>query len=177
MMSLFTLRNASLAIVTSFVMVGNSLGSIANAATANHPSSRSTATISRTGIQIAQTNRATNQVFNQLRRIRNTFTSRGFRSTHDPFIGNLGQGGDETITINLRQGISYAIVGVCDNDCRDLDLEVYDGNGNRLAVDSKADSMPVVSVSPRWNARFTIRAIMPSCSNEPCRYGIEVFGK
>jgi hypothetical protein len=180
-MSLHTLRHVSLAIAASAILLGDSLGQLAPAVAAsdraNVSTTVSTAKLGQTGIQIAQTDRATNQIYAQLRRIRDGMVSRGFRTTHDLFLGNLGRGGDENITFNLRAGTTYTIVGVCDNDCRDLDLELYDGNGNRLAVDRKQDSIPVVSVSPRWNARFTVKAIMPSCANEPCRYGIEAFGK
>ncbi len=176
-MSLHTLCNISMAIVASVIMFGDPLGQTAKAATANNRADISAAKIVKTGIQIAQADRSTNQVLNQLRLLRDNMVPKGFRSTHNPFIGNLGRGGDENITLNLRQGTTYTIVGVCDSDCRDLDLELFDGNGNRLASDRKVNSIPFVSVSPRWNARFTVKAIMPSCSNEPCRYGIEVFGK
>jgi hypothetical protein len=173
-MSLHTLRNVSMAIVASLMMFSDSLGQVANAATATDRAAVSTG---KTSLQIAQTDSATNQVLSQLRRVRNGMVSQGFRGTHEPFIGNLGRGGDENITLNLRQGTTYLIAGVCDNDCGDLDLELYDGNGNRLAVDRKADSIPIVSVTPRWNARFTVKAIMPRCANEPCRFGIETFGR
>ena len=180
-MSLHTLRNVSLAIVASVMMFGDSLKQPTSAAAASHranvTTNVSTAKLGQTGIQIAQADRATNQVYAQLRAIRDRIVPQGFRTTHDLFLGNLGRGGDENIMFNFRKGTTYTIVGVCDNDCRDLDLELYDGNGNRLASDLKANSVPFISVSPSWNARFTVKAIMPSCNNEPCRYGIEVFGR
>ncbi|WP_228051835.1 hypothetical protein [Sphaerospermopsis aphanizomenoides] len=131
----------------------------------------------QTYAQIAQVDPYTSQIRDQLIRAALAAGFSGYTLTHDPFIGNLGRGGYDDITINLRSGVSYAIVGVCDSDCRDIDLKLYDDNGNLIVSDTENDDTPFVWVTPRWNARFTIRVIMPSCSNAPCRYGIGAFGK
>jgi hypothetical protein len=127
--------------------------------------------------QVAQTDRWTNQVRSQLLSLALAAGFDGNSLTHEPFIGDLGNGGEADITLNVRSGVSYAIVGVCDNDCRDMDLKLYDDNGNLISSDTQRDDTPLVRVTPRWNARFTIRVIMANCSNAPCRYGIGFFGK
>jgi hypothetical protein len=101
----------------------------------------------------------------------------GYQLTHDPFIDELGSGREDDISITLDRGTSYAIVGVCDEDCNDIDLALYDDNGRLVASDVQKDDIPFIKVEPRWNARFTIRVLMPSCGNSPCRYGIGVMGK
>jgi hypothetical protein len=101
----------------------------------------------------------------------------GYQLTHDPFIDELGSGREDDISITLDRGTSYAIVGVCDEDCNDIDLALYDDNGRLVASDVQKDDIPFIEVEPRWNARFTIRVLMPSCGNSPCRYGIGVMGK
>ena len=127
--------------------------------------------------QVAQTDRWTNQVRAQLIQVAVAAGFSGNSLTHQPFIGDLGNGGENDITFNVTAGVSYAIVGVCDNDCRDIDLKLYDDNGNLISSDTQRDSTPIIRVTPRWNARFTIRVIMGNCSNSPCRYGIGFFGK
>jgi hypothetical protein len=127
--------------------------------------------------QVAQTDPWTSQVRNQLVQAARSAGGGGLRLTHDPFIGDLGRGGEDDITLNLRRGVNYVIVGVCDDDCRDIDLGLYDDNGNLVSSDIQRDDFPVIKVRPRWNARFTIRVIMANCSNAPCRYGIGAFGK
>jgi hypothetical protein len=101
----------------------------------------------------------------------------GYELTHDPFIDDLGNGGEDDITINLDRGTSYAIIGVCDEDCNDLDLAVYDANGRLVASDIEKDDIPFIAIQPRWSARFIIKVLMPSCGNSPCRYGIGVLGQ
>lgn len=132
---------------------------------------------SETHTRIAQNDRWTNQVRSQLIQASIAIGLVNYRMTHNPFIGDLGRRGQDDITLNLKRGTSYAIVGVCDNDCRDIDLALYDDNGNLVASDTRNDYTPVVRITPRWNAQFTIRVIMVSCSNAPCRYGIGAFGQ
>lgn len=67
----------------------------------------------------------------------------GFRLTHDPFVDRLGNGGNDDITLNLRKGTSYVIVGVCDDDCKDMDLKLYDDNGRLVDSDTAADDTPI----------------------------------
>ncbi|NJK61098.1 MAG: hypothetical protein HC918_13870, partial [Oscillatoriales cyanobacterium SM2_1_8] len=99
----------------------------------------------------------------------------GNRATHDPFIDELGNGGEDNISLNLQEGIEYLIVGVCDEDCSDLDLVLRDDNGNIVSSDTKDDDIPIVRITPRWNARFKVQVTMASCTNAPCRYGIGVL--
>jgi hypothetical protein len=128
-------------------------------------------------IQVAQTDRWTNQVRRQWLDAAQATGLRGYQMTHNPFIGQLGRRGETDITLNVRSGVSYTLIGVCDADCRDIDLKLYDDNGNLISSDTDRDDKPVIQFTPRWNARFTIRVIMASCSNAPCRFGIGSFGK
>jgi hypothetical protein len=119
----------------------------------------------------------TRQVANQLIRAAEATGYRGYTLTHNPFIDALGRGGQDDITLSLSQGVSYAIIGVCDDDCRDIDLQLYDDNGNLVASDVERDDLPILKIVPRWSARFTIRVSMSRCANSPCRYGIGAFGR
>lgn len=169
MRNLFNSPVISSRLMLSIMFLSSSICFTSNAA-------RAEISAPRTGIQIAQSDRYTRQVRNQLIRASRAAGQGGLRLTHDPFVGDLGRGGDDYITINLKKGVSYAILGVCDEDCNDIDIELYDDNGNLIASDTEADDRPLVRVSPRWNARFRIKVLMPGCSNAPCRYGIGAFG-
>jgi hypothetical protein len=100
-------------------------------------------------VQIAQSDRWAEQVRRQLIKIAPALGLSGYSLTHNPFIGSLGRGGQEDVTLTMRSGVTYAIVGVCDNDCQDLDLILYDDNGNRVASDVQRDDTPVVKVTPK----------------------------
>jgi hypothetical protein len=126
---------------------------------------------------IAHADRFTDQVEVQLLLILRSAGLAGYRPTHEPFISDIGNGGYDDIAVNLQKGKSYVISGLCDQDCGDLDLEIYDVNGNLINSDVEMDDYPILLVQPRQNTRFTIRTHMAQCSNAPCRYGIGVFGK
>jgi hypothetical protein len=68
-------------------------------------------------------------------------------------------------------------VGVCDNDCSDLDLVLYDADGDQVDSDVQTDDVPIVQVTPRETMRYRVKVLMPTCKTNPCWYGIGVYGK
>jgi len=102
---------------------------------------------------------------------------RGFSSTHSRHNGSLNVNQTETVTLDLNAGTSYMVIGLCDQDCSDIDLWISDENGYEIDSDTLEDDVPIVEVTPRRNARFSIRAKMITCNVEPCFYGIGVYGK
>ena len=101
----------------------------------------------------------------------------GYTRTHKPFIDKLADNHSDNITINLRAGTSYGIVGVCDRDCRDLDIALYDRAGNRIASDFKNDDTPFIRINPNRSGAYRIRVIMANCKTNPCYYGVGAFGR
>jgi len=114
-----------------------------------------------------------NRLLNQAARIA---TDNGLRRTHEPYIGSLRTGAQSSHTLQLNAGTSYQLIGVCDNDCSDFDLRLFDPRGREVASDVLTDDTPVVSWTPRFTGTYTVRAIMTTCSDQPCRYGIGVYG-
>src|SRR3954471_24382903 len=99
------------------------------------------------------------------------------RPMYRPYIGSLRSGGNASHAVTLNAGTAYALVGVCDNDCSDLDLRLFDASGREGAPDLPTNDTPVVPVAPRRTGSYTGRAIMTQCSSQPCRYGIGVYGR
>ncbi|MEN9220392.1 MAG: hypothetical protein Q6K99_02635 [Thermostichales cyanobacterium BF4_bins_65] len=102
--------------------------------------------------------------------------ARGFELTHSPFLGSLPHNTREDVTLNLRAGVSYAIIAVCDEDCTDLDLELYDPQGRLVDSDYEPADIAGVVVRPTASGRYRVRVLMSSCVDSPCRYGIGAFG-
>ena len=113
----------------------------------------------------------------QLDHVRSEMRGSGYRETHDQTIGSLRSGAHERFEVSLREGTSYRIIGVCDEDCDDLDIVLYDENGNEIDSDREDDSIPIVEVSPRWDGKFEVRVNMASCEIAPCQYGVVVMGR
>jgi hypothetical protein len=118
-----------------------------------------------------------NEVRRLLNLTQNLANSRGFSSTHSRYEGQLNAGQERTVTLNLDRGTSYMIVAQCDSDCSDVDMWLYDENGNLIDEDVLVDDTPIVNVTPVRNASFSLRTRMISCSAEPCYYGIGVYGQ
>jgi hypothetical protein len=106
-----------------------------------------------------------------------TFENNGYSMTHRIYTGSLNAGRNEMVALTLDIGTSYQILGACDTDCSDLDFVLYDGAGNQIDDDVATDDVPIVSVTPRRSGTFRVKVIMATCSAEPCRYGVAVFGK
>lgn len=113
----------------------------------------------------------------QLQQANDFFTSNGYSATHEPQIGQIGQGAYERITVNLASGSSYAIIAFCDQDCNDINISLYDENNNLIESDTETDDKPIVQVSPKWTGLFVIQIDMATCNNSPCYYGAAVYGQ
>ena len=117
------------------------------------------------------------QVTDQLDRAGRDLVSKGFRMTHRVFTGALKADEAENVVFELEPTSTYVVLGVCDNDCKDLDLQLLNAGGKEIDRDVEADDAPVVAVAPTRRERFTVKAMMAACSANPCRYGLGVFAK
>lgn len=104
-------------------------------------------------------------------------SNRGYTLSGDVFDGNLKDHYYEDLTIKLQPGTSYAFLGVCDQDCHDIDLRLYDPDGDVVSSDVGTDDWPVVSFSPSATGTYTLRVEMARCDKDPCYYGIGVYKK
>ena len=117
------------------------------------------------------------QVKSLLDKAAETTAAKGFVETHDARISSLRDDSTETWTIKLNAGTEYRIIGVCDNDCSDLDLKLFNIAGTNVAEDLETDDVPVLSITPPATREYTVRAIMEECGASPCRYGVGVYGR
>jgi hypothetical protein len=115
------------------------------------------------------------QVRRQLRAVALLLGLGDIVSTYDPYIGALDNNTYTDVAYTLHKGVSYALIGVCDEDCSDLDLKLYDENGNLIDADTDPDATPTIRVTPRWTGKFYVRVVMSECDENPCWYGVGEF--
>lgn len=113
----------------------------------------------------------------ELRRVGQTSENSGYHLTTDIFMGRLDDDATTNQNVSLESGQDYAIWGVCDQDCTDIDLTLYDDDGNQVDQDIQTDDKPLVRVTPRRNGRYRIKVSMATCSANPCRYGVGVWSR
>jgi hypothetical protein len=125
--------------------------------------------------------RAQNQwertVRTQIRQHSQFLTDHDYGMSGDVYQGKLDNHGTEYLSITLQPGTSYAFLGVCDQDCSDIDLRLFDPDGDEVDADVGTDDWPIVKVTPRVAGKYQVKVIMASCTNNPCYYGVGVFTK
>jgi hypothetical protein len=116
-------------------------------------------------------------VRNQVSQHSDFLSNRGYTMSGDVYDGKLNDDYYQDLTITLSPGTSYAFMAVCDQDCHDVDLRLFDPYGNEVDSDVRTDDWPIVSITPQFKGTYEVRVVMASCSNNPCYYGVGVFTK
>jgi hypothetical protein len=93
----------------------------------------------------------------------------------EPLIGGLDSSASTSFEIQVRTGAEYELVGVCDEDCSDLDLKVYDESGNLLAEDATPDDVPVIRFRLSSGSLIRIDVTMYKCAANSCAFGVQWF--
>lgn len=92
-----------------------------------------------------------------------------------PFLGSLYNNYYKDVTYRLIGGTTYLFTGACDEDCSDLDLKLFDPDGDMVKKDTEPDDHPVILYTPEETGTYTIRVIMARCNRGPCKFGVGVF--
>ncbi|MBD0266992.1 hypothetical protein [Pseudanabaena sp. FACHB-2040] len=108
-------------------------------------------------------------------RLMNLASRMGYEPVADPYVSLLGRDTYDSTTYYLEAGISYLVMATCDEDCLDLDLELYDAEGNLLTYDDAVDPTPMVTFTPEVSGPYTVDIIMYSCSVDSCYQAVDVF--
>ena len=115
------------------------------------------------------------QVLEQIRIAGSSFAPDGYSLVGETHMGSLNDGASEDFYLTLEAGTSYLLLGVCDNDCPDVDLMLLDASGGEVGSDYQEDAYPMVEVTPSWTASYQVHVYMADCDAEPCFYGVGVF--
>ncbi|MDJ0515762.1 MAG: hypothetical protein QNJ74_05650 [Trichodesmium sp. MO_231.B1] len=92
-----------------------------------------------------------------------------------PLIGKVKERVEVPFTAKLSSDVSYTILGVCDDNCTDLNLTLKNQEGNKIANDEKEDGIPVISFTPTENSDYRITARPDKCVTEKCEFGMVLF--
>ncbi len=117
------------------------------------------------------------QIQGRLAQVAQVLGGQGFRQMGDPVQSRLPQGANEQIPLALAGGGESRIIGVCDNDCRDLDLSLMDQAGNVVAQDNGTDATPVITIPAGVAGQYVINASMYGCTVNPCFYAVVLYSR
>lgn len=101
----------------------------------------------------------------------------GYSPIGQPAAGAINDDTQEEVGVNLNSGGQYLMIGVCDNDCSDVDLRLMGPDGSEVASDVEADDTPVLQFTSGASGAHRARVIMASCDRNPCAYGVALYAK
>ena len=91
-------------------------------------------------------------------------------------VNAMQPGKDHRFVVNLIGGADYAVLGVCDGDCTNVDIEVISmETGGVVANDMLPDDYPVVGFTPPADGQYMVRTLMQACTRAPCYAGTRVL--
>lgn len=65
-----------------------------------------------------------------------------------------------TYRVTLYKGINYVLLGCADGEAVDLDMRLYDGNGELVSNDKSPDAKPFVDVSPPTTGEYALQVLV-----------------
>jgi hypothetical protein len=99
----------------------------------------------------------------------------GYAQAVGPLAGALASSRIAQLPLTLRAGQQIRIVGVCDQDCRDLDLRVLDPRGQVVGIDTRGNARPVIDMRAEIYGQHTIEVGMVDCRAPRCRFAVNVY--
>jgi hypothetical protein len=115
-------------------------------------------------------------VWNQLQTNHTSLVKEGFGVTRY-LVGVLNNDRADTWTFQFVAGRTYRIIGACDADCRDIDLEVLGLDGKVVVKDTADDDLPIVTFDVTGTGDLKVKVSMYRCAEEPCFWGLGIWSK
>lgn len=125
----------------------------------------------------AQANELADEVRLQLQIYKLAGLADGWMETHKEEFGIENHREVNSYNMNLKASTAYKLIAVCDKNCKDLDLVLFDENNREISRDASNDNMPIVEVTPRWTGKFNLKVVMYQCDQNPCFYGVTVLAR
>ncbi|WP_298304246.1 hypothetical protein [uncultured Erythrobacter sp.] len=91
--------------------------------------------------------------------------------------GSLAERETGTLRFTLKGSERYIAIGLCDEQCKDIDLGVFDKDGFEIGSDTMEDAIPITELNPEKDGIAIFRLKMIRCDLQPCRYGVGVYGE
>jgi len=126
--------------------------------------------ITASGIALAQS--FEDQVADQIAAIHYEIAA-DFDYASDMVIGEIEAGDSDGFPMSVTGDEQYIIVAVCDADCGDVDLVLYDAEDDEAAADIEYDDYPVLDFQGEGD--YWVEVVMSDCATATCLYAVQVF--
>ena len=92
----------------------------------------------------------------------------GFAPYGSRRTGEAEAGGIAREEIGLQAGRTFAIIGICDVGCSDVDLRLIIPNGSSVGDDIVGERYAVVMFAPETSGVFSFEVSIPACAAASC---------
>ena len=117
------------------------------------------------------------QIRSQMANHTQTVRQQGYSPERELITGSLNDDASEGMRLNLQGGTRYVIIGACDNDCSDVDLRIWAPDGTKMDEDILTDDTPILEFVAPVTGQYRLSVEMPSCRQNPCYWGVQVFSR
>jgi hypothetical protein len=83
----------------------------------------------------------------------------------EDWVGLLKVGTPKVWEVQLVRGVDYQVVGVCDSDCKNVDMEVFDMSGASIGADTLVDDFPRAQFRPGQSGPHTVKVWLRDCNS------------
>ncbi len=112
---------------------------------------------------------------NDLVRKRTELLGQGYQPEGELLSSSIARRKSEYRTLTLEGGARYAVLGVCDDECYDIDLVLTDAVDSTLAQDVRPDDTPVIAFTVPVTGQYRLETVMFSCRLDSCAWGGQIF--
>lgn len=109
--------------------------------------------------------------------LREDLMAEGYSEMGAGEAGSLEEGQEMRFPLALSEEVEYRVVGVCDDDCENMDLALFAPDGSEADSDRLADPFPIVDANPEATDEYRLAVSMVTCTLEPCAFRVAVFGR
>lgn len=97
------------------------------------------------------------------------------RTEPDRVFVSRERGDPHLWSIYLVAGQNYRVYGACDNQCSDMDMEIYGNDGALVDRDSATNDTPYVQITPSISGRAYVRLWAFQCDPGPCAMAVRLM--
>jgi len=115
------------------------------------------------------------QIRSQLLRHSERVRGIGYNADREPVYGSLNDDDNDQKAVMLQAGNRYVMIGVCDEDCSDIDLRLFAPDGTKIIEDIETDDYPTLQFTAPVTGTYRVSVEMATCRSNPCYWGMQVY--
>ena len=97
-----------------------------------------------------------------------------FHQQGKELIAPIAAGAKMRYPLQLIEGMTYALIAVCDRDCDHVHLSLYDGNNAQLMQSPEKHPVVIINGTPTITGSYTAELEVPGCKTRTCHAGVVV---